>query len=200
MVGAPPTWSAGTIAYSASMNSYPSRTDAPSRSTLLFFLNSSSISSSRLGRSSSRSRARSNTCSNGSSSARFSRQARTQFPSDVSLIPSYRATSAIGREVSTTRRAASSLNSGEYVLYFPAIIPSFPVENPKGSAVRKLGARQRARRLRQRRLRAPSRIRLRSPCGAFLRECGVGPCRTGVVPDGLPEKRIHVWTRPPAST
>ena len=44
----------------------------------------------------------------------------TQFPKDVSLIPSSRATSAIARELSTTIRAASSRNSGENVLYFPA--------------------------------------------------------------------------------
>src|SRR5580704_10622664 len=78
-----------------------------------FFRNAFSISSSRFLRSSSRSRARSDTCSGGSSSACLSRYARTQFPKEVSLIPSSRATSAIARDVSTTIRAASSRNSGE---------------------------------------------------------------------------------------
>src|SRR5258708_1624712 len=88
------------------------------RGTPAFFRKVFSISSSRFCRSSSRSRARSDTCSGGSSSACFSRYALTQLPREVSLIPSSRATSAIARDVSTTRRAASSRNSGEYVLYF----------------------------------------------------------------------------------
>jgi hypothetical protein len=46
----------------------------------------------------------------------------------VSLSPSSRATSAIGRDVSTTILAASSRNSGVYVLIFTwHLIPSFPV-------------------------------------------------------------------------
>src|SRR5258708_3798072 len=77
------------------------------------------IRSSRTSRSSSRSRARSDSCSGGSSSACFSRYARTQFPRLGSLTLSSPATSAIGRAVSTTILAASSRNSGEYVLYFP---------------------------------------------------------------------------------
>src|SRR5204863_10166301 len=76
--------------------------------------------SSRTSRSSSRSRARSDSCSGGSSSACFSRYARTQLPSEVSFIPSSRATSAIGRDVSTTIRAASLRNSGVNFRYFPA--------------------------------------------------------------------------------
>src|SRR5713101_216463 len=85
-----------------------------------FFRKVFSISSSRFCRSSSRSLARSDSCSGGSSPACFSRYARTQFPKEVSLIPSSRATSAIAREVSTTIRAASSRNSGENFLFFPA--------------------------------------------------------------------------------
>src|SRR5207248_10727116 len=95
------------------------------------------IRSSRFSRSSSRSRARSVSCNGGSSSACFSRYARTQFPKEVSLIESSRATSAIGREVSTTIRAASSPNSGEYVLYFPPLDSVPSGADPKGSAVRK---------------------------------------------------------------
>src|ERR1022692_471553 len=83
-----------------------------------FERNSAFILSSRFSRSSSRSRARSDSCSGGSSSACFSRYARTQLPRLVSLIPSSRATSAIGRDVSMTIRAASSRNSGEKFLYF----------------------------------------------------------------------------------
>src|SRR5215471_8786970 len=85
----------------------------PDQYAAAFFRNAFSISSSRFCRSSSRSRARSDACSGGSSSSCFSRHARTQLPSDVLLIPSSRATSAIGRDVSTTSRAASSRNSGE---------------------------------------------------------------------------------------
>src|SRR5450432_2114740 len=83
-----------------------------------FDRNSAFILSSRFSRSSSRSRARSESCSGGSSSACFSRYARTQLPRLVSLIPSSRATSAIARDVSMTIRAASSRNSGEKFLYF----------------------------------------------------------------------------------
>ena len=42
------------------------------------------------------------------------------YRAKVSLIPSSRATSAIGRDVSTTIRAASSRNSGVNFRYFPA--------------------------------------------------------------------------------
>src|SRR6266516_142596 len=84
-----------------------------------FERNSFFARSSRFSRSSSRSRARSDSCNGGSSPACFSRYARTQLPSEVSLIPSSRATSAIGRDVSTTIRAASSRNSGVNFRYFP---------------------------------------------------------------------------------
>src|SRR6266851_4258427 len=78
------------------------------------------ILSSRTSRSSSRSRARSESCSGGSSAACFSRYTRTQFPRLVSLIPSSLAALAIARDDSTTILAASSRNSGENVLFFPA--------------------------------------------------------------------------------
>src|SRR6478752_9167687 len=103
-----------------------------------FFRNAFSISRSRLRRSSSRSRARSDNSNGGSSPACSSRYARSQFPSVVSLTPSSRATSAIERLESMTRRAASSRNSGLNLRYFPATTTSpfrngtYLVRSPEG--------------------------------------------------------------------
>src|SRR4029450_1048599 len=83
-----------------------------------FFRNSFSMRSSRSSRSASRSRARSLTFSGGSSSACSTRYRLTQLPKVPPLIPSSRATSAIGREASITSRTASSLNSGLNCRYF----------------------------------------------------------------------------------
>src|SRR5689334_18409989 len=74
--------------------------------------NSVFIRNSRFSRSSSRSRARSGRVNGGSSPACSTRCLLTQLPSVPSCTPISRATSAIGREVSTTRRTASDLNSG----------------------------------------------------------------------------------------
>src|SRR6185503_766540 len=70
------------------------------------------IRDSRFYRSSSRSRARSGRVNGGSSPACSTRYLLTQLPSVPSCTPISRATSAIGREVSTTRRTASDLNFG----------------------------------------------------------------------------------------
>jgi hypothetical protein len=83
-----------------------------------FERNSTFIFSSRFSRSSSRSRARSDTGSAGSSPACASRYSFTQLPSVVLLTFSSRATRATVWEVSTTILAASSLNSGENFLRF----------------------------------------------------------------------------------
>src|SRR4029077_16607653 len=82
-----------------------------------FFMNSSSIFSSRVSRSSSRNRACSLTVSGGSSPAWSRRYRPTQFPRVPSLIPSSFATRAIGRDVSITIFTASSLNSGEKLFF-----------------------------------------------------------------------------------
>src|SRR4029077_16798755 len=74
--------------------------------------NSVFIRNSRFSRSSSRSRARSGRVNGGSSSACSAPYVFIQFPSVPPCTPISRATSAIGREVSTTRRTASDLNSG----------------------------------------------------------------------------------------
>src|SRR6187551_3103065 len=83
-----------------------------------FFRNSFSILSSRVSRSSSRSRARSLTVSGGSSPAWSRRYIATQLPRVLSLMPSSFATTATGRDVSITILTASSLNSGEKLLLF----------------------------------------------------------------------------------
>src|SRR6202158_2209755 len=103
------------------MNAYLSLTAAPSRSTLAFFRNAFSISRSRLRRSSSRSRARSDNSSGGSSAACAARYFFTQPPTVDSLSPYSRDTSAIDRVVSITSLATSSRQSGLYFSYFPAI-------------------------------------------------------------------------------
>src|SRR5689334_12292404 len=74
--------------------------------------NSVVIRNSRFSRSSSRSRARSGRVNGGSSPACSTRYLLTQLPSVPSCTPISRATSAIGRDVSTTSRTASDLNSG----------------------------------------------------------------------------------------
>src|SRR6185312_10963582 len=105
---------------------------------LAFFRNAFSISSSRLRRSSSRSRARSDNSSGGSSAACVARYFFTQPPTVVSLSPYSRDTSAIDRVVSTTSLATSSRNSGLYFSYFRAnsSIPfrsgPYSVRNPEG--------------------------------------------------------------------
>src|SRR6202171_5805140 len=85
-------------------------------------MKASSISSSRLRRSSSRSRARSDNSSGGSSAACAARYFFTQPPTVVSLSPYSRDTSAIDRAVSITSLATSSRNSGLYFSYFPALL------------------------------------------------------------------------------
>ena len=95
--------------------------------------------SSRTSRSASRSRARSDISSGGSSPACLSRYARTQFPSVVSLTPIPRATEAMERELSTTSREASSRNSGVKLFFLPAIYTQpFPDGPYWRSAVRKV--------------------------------------------------------------
>src|SRR5205085_6609507 len=83
--------------------------------------NSVFIRSSRFSRSSSRRRARSDRFSGGSSPACSARYLVTQDPSVPSCTPISRATSTIGREVSTTKRAASALNSEVYFRRFSCI-------------------------------------------------------------------------------
>jgi hypothetical protein len=73
------------------------RSPGPCGRISTFFRNAFSISSSRLRRSSSRSRARSDNSSGGSSSACSSRYFRTHLPTVVSFRPYSRATCAIGR-------------------------------------------------------------------------------------------------------
>src|SRR5689334_22711475 len=88
--------------------------------------NSVFIRNSRFSRSSSRSRARSGRVNGGSSPACSTRCLLTQLPSVPSCTPISRATSAIGREVSTTRRTASDLNSGVNFRRFSRIdVPPF---------------------------------------------------------------------------
>src|SRR5437016_1130899 len=101
-------------------------------------MNSSSIFSSRVSRSSSRNRARSLTVSGGSSPACSRRYMPTQFPRVPSLIPSSFATRAIGREVSITIFTASSLNSGEKLFFGRGNYFTFPDVHPIGWTVRKL--------------------------------------------------------------
>src|SRR5208283_2925393 len=84
-----------------------------------FFRKAFSISSSRVRRSSSRNRARSDNSSGGSSAACAMRYFFTQLPTVVSLSPYSRATSAIDRFDSTMSFATSSRNSGLYFVYFP---------------------------------------------------------------------------------
>ena len=100
-------------------------------------MNSSSIFSSRVSRSSSRSRARSLTVSGGSSPACSRRYMPTQFPRVPSLIPSSFATRAIGRDVSITILTASSLNSGEKLFFARGNYFTFPDVHPIGWTVRK---------------------------------------------------------------
>src|SRR5580704_10793976 len=102
-----------------------------------FFRNSFSIFSSRVSRSSSRSRARSLTVSGGSSPACSRRYMLTQLPRVPSLIPSSFATRAIGREVSITIFTASSLNSGEKLFFGRGNYFTFPDIHPNGWTVRK---------------------------------------------------------------
>src|SRR6266542_2503099 len=78
--------------------------------------NSAFIRSSRTSFSNSRSRARSETDSGGSSSACSARYLFTQLPSVPSFTPIWRATSATGRDASITNFTASSLNSGVKLL------------------------------------------------------------------------------------
>src|SRR4051794_9915624 len=87
---------------------------------ITFFRNSFSMRSSRNSRSASRKRTRSLTSSGGSSPAWSRRYWLTQFPSVPSLMPSSRATWAVGREPSITSLTASSLNSGVNLRYFLA--------------------------------------------------------------------------------
>src|SRR4029453_1796220 len=88
--------------------------------------NSVFIRNSRFSRSSSRSRARSGRVNGGSSPACSTRYLLTQLPSVPSCTPISRATSAIGREVSTTSRTASDLNSGVNFRRFSRIdVPPF---------------------------------------------------------------------------
>src|SRR6266581_1392631 len=100
-------------------------------------MNSSSIFSSRVSRSSSRSRARSLTVSGGSSPACSRRYMPTQLPRVPSLIPSSFATRAIGRDVSITILTASSLNSGEKLFFGRGNYFTFPDIHPNGWTVRK---------------------------------------------------------------
>src|SRR5690349_8674786 len=100
-------------------------------------MNSSSIFSSRVSRSSSRSRARSFTVSGGSSPACSRRYMPTQLPRVPSLIPSSFATRAIGRDVSITIFTASSLNSGEKLFFARGNYFTFPDVHPIGWTVRK---------------------------------------------------------------
>src|SRR5450756_2535154 len=103
----------GYSAFSASMNSYLLLTDTPRRRKAAAFpKNSVFIRNSRPSRSSSRSRARSETLNAGSSSTCSVRYLFTQFPRVPSLTCMSRAISAIGRDVSITIFTASSLNSG----------------------------------------------------------------------------------------
>src|SRR4029077_9060750 len=102
-----------------------------------FFMNSSSIFSSRVSRSSSRSRARSLTVSGGSSPACSRRYMPTQLPRVPSFIPSSFATRAIGRDVSITILTASSLNSGEKLFFARGNYFTFPDVHPIGWTVRK---------------------------------------------------------------
>src|SRR5205823_8021467 len=101
-------------------------------------MNSSSIFSSRVSRSSSRNRARSFTVSGGSSPACSRRYMPTQLPRVPSLIPSSFATRAIGRDVSITIFTASSLNSGEKLFFGRGNYFTFPDVHPIGWTVRKL--------------------------------------------------------------
>src|SRR5258705_5549329 len=103
-----------------------------------FFRKSFSIFSSRVSRSSSRSRARSFTVSGGSSPACSRRYMPTQLPSLPSLIPSSFATLAIGRDVSITIFTASSLNSGEKLFFGRGNFLPFQVVYPNGWTVRKV--------------------------------------------------------------
>src|SRR5271169_3990569 len=102
-----------------------------------FFMNSSSIFSSRVSRSSSRNRARSFTDSGGSSPACSRRYMPTQLPRVPSLIPSSFATRAIGRDVSITIFTASSLNSGEKFFFGRDKTSPFQIVHPNGWTVRK---------------------------------------------------------------
>src|SRR5947207_185529 len=101
-------------------------------------MNSSSIFSSRVSRSSSRNRARSLTVSGGSSPACSRRYMPTQFPRVPSLIPSSFATRAIGRDVSITIFTASSLNSEEKLFFGRGNYLPFQLAHPNGWTVRKL--------------------------------------------------------------
>src|SRR6266496_4199924 len=102
--------------------------------------NSAFIHSSRTSFSSSRSRARSETVSGGSSSACSARYLFTQFPSVPSFTRISRATSAIGRDVSVTIFTASSLNSGVKLLRSSGILrPTFRTADLIRSAVRNVG-------------------------------------------------------------
>src|SRR6266511_4210775 len=87
--------------------------------------NSAFIRSSRTSFSNSRSRARSETDSGGSSSACSARYLFTQLPSVPSFTPIWRATSATGRDASITNFTASSLNSGVKLLR-RSVIPHPP--------------------------------------------------------------------------
>jgi hypothetical protein len=78
-----------------------------------FFRNAFSASSSRLRHSSSRMRSWSGMPAGTGCPAIFFRYALTQNPRVVSLMPISLATCAMGSELSTTRLAACSLNSGE---------------------------------------------------------------------------------------
>src|SRR5690348_6448082 len=100
-------------------------------------MNSSSILSSRVSRSSSRNRARSLTVSGGSSPACSRRYMPTQLPRVPSLMPSSFATLAIGRDVSITIFTASSLNSGEKLFFARGNYFTFPDVHPIGWTVRK---------------------------------------------------------------
>ena len=104
-----------------------------------FFRNAFSVSSSRLRRSSSRSRARSGSSSEGSSLAWFSLYSRTQLPSVVSLTPSSRATAAIGREFRPPfwrlPHGIQENTSGSWL----ARTPVLSRQDPIGSAVWKIG-------------------------------------------------------------
>ena len=61
----------------------------------------------------------------------------TQLPRVPSLIPSYFATLAIGRDVSITIFTASSLNSGEKLFFGRGNYFTFPDIHPNGWTVRK---------------------------------------------------------------
>src|SRR5260370_5843340 len=107
-------------------------------------MNSSSIFSSRVSRSSSRNRPRSFTVSGGSSPACSRRYMPTQLPRVPSFIPSSFATLAIGRDVSITIFTASSLNSGEKLFFGRDKTSPFQIVHPNGWTVRKARGTPRA--------------------------------------------------------